>query len=394
MPKTKIAIDSKRAVAHLLDLLAIEGLSGKEGRVAKAVRAKLLEAGCKPAWMRHDRVHDKLPGFEIGNLIVRIPGTDGLARAGRRLFMGHLDTVPLCRGARPVRRGERITSTGETALGGDNRTAVAALVTLVETLLGGELPHPPLTVLFTVGEEIGLLGARHVDLDDLARPEMGFNIDGGNPAEITIGAIGADRWEANVRGRSSHAGVAPERGISAALIASRAIADVARRGYFGKVRKGRREGTSNVGTLRGGEASNQVTDHVLVRGESRSHIPAFIDEITGAYRDAFERAAASVTSDRGVAGAIEFRAERDYDSFRMSEDAAPVELAMRAAARLRLEPRTRIANGGLDANYMNAKGLPTVTLGAGQHSPHTVDEYVDLREFVDGCRLLVAIATA
>ena len=389
-----IKIDRQRAIDHLLDLLAIEGLSGKEGKVAAAIRTKLLDAGCNPAWIRHDHVHERLTGFEVGNLIVQLPATNGSARSDRRLFMGHMDTVPLARGARAARRGNRITSAGSTALGGDDRTACAALVTLVETLLHGALPHPPLTVLFTVGEEIGLLGARHVDFDDLGRPAIGFNIDGGNPAEIAIGAIGADRWRADVHGKASHAGVAPERGVSAALIASRAIADVARRGYFGKIKKGRREGTSNVGVLRGGEATNQVTDHVFVRGESRSHQPAFIDEITAAYRQAFERAAAGVTDDRGTAGSVDFHAERDYDSFRMAEDSPPVVLAMRAARKLRLEPRTRIANGGLDANYMNAKGLPTVTLGAGQHSPHTVEEYIDLREFRNGCRLLVAIATA
>ncbi|HVR28912.1 MAG TPA: M20/M25/M40 family metallo-hydrolase [Thermoanaerobaculia bacterium] len=387
------AVDRTRALQHLLDLLAIEGLSGREGKVAAAVRAKLLAAGCRPGWVRHDRVHERLPGYEVGNLIVRLPGTDGIRDASPRLFMGHMDTVPLVRGAKAIRKGGRITSAGSTALGGDNRTACAALVTLVETLLRDRLPHPPLTLLFTVGEEVGLLGARHVDLDDLGRPAMGFNIDGGDPAEITIGAIGADRWEVDVRGKAAHAGVAPERGISAALIASRAIADVARRGYFGKVKKGRHEGTSNVGILRGGEATNQVTDHVYVRGESRSHAPRFIDEITGAYRAAFTRAAKSVTDDRGRSGAVEFRAARDYDSFRMAEDSPPVVLAIRAGVRLRLDPRTRIANGGLDANYLNAKGVPTVTLGAGQHAPHTVDEYVDVREFVGGCRLLVAIAT-
>jgi tripeptide aminopeptidase len=387
-----LTIDKERALSHLLDLLPIEGLSGHESEVAAAVRAKLVAAGCRPSWMRHDDAHRRLEGFEIGNLIVRMPGNGGAG--GRRLFMGHLDTVPLCRGAKAARRGNRITSDGTTALGGDNRTACAALVTLVETLLERDLPHPPLTVLFTVGEEIGLQGARQVDLDDLGRPEMGFNIDGGNPADIAIGAIGADRWEAHVRGKSAHAGVAPERGVSAALIASRAIAEVARRGWFGKIKKGRNEGTSNVGVLRGGEATNQVTDYVFVRGESRSHRAAFIDQITSAYRDAFERAAAAVTDDRGHRGSIEFRVARQYDSFRMPEDSPAVELAMRAAAKLRLEPRTRITNGGLDANYLNAKGVPTVTLGAGQHSAHTVDEYVDIREFVNGCKLLLAIATA
>jgi tripeptide aminopeptidase len=146
--------------------------------------------------------------------------------------------------------------------------------------------------------------------------------------------------------------------------------------------------------VRGGEATNQVTAYVFVRGESRSHRPRFIDEITAAYRAAFSKAARSVKDDRGRAGSVEFKVEREYDSFRMPEDSPPVELALAAARRLRLAARTRIANGGLDANYLNAKGVPTVTLGAGQHSPHTVEEYVDVREFWNGCRLLVEIATA
>jgi tripeptide aminopeptidase len=389
-----IAIDQSAALAHLLDLLSVEGLSGKEGAVAAAVRAKLVAAGCRRSWMHHDRVHEKLRGFEIGNLIVQLPGRGAAKSQGRLLFMGHLDTVPLCRGAKPVRRRGRITSNGSTALGGDNRTACAALVVLVETLLRHAPAHPPLTILFTVGEEVGLCGARHVDVGELGDPEMGFNIDGGDPADVYIGAIGADRWEAHVRGKSAHAGVAPERGISAALIASRAIADVARRGYFGKIRKGRHEGTSNVGVVQGGEATNQVTDYVFVRGESRSHRPRFIDEITQAYRASFAKAAASVRDDRGQGGKVEFKAEREYDSFRMDETSPPVQRALAAARGLRLEARTRIANGGLDANRLNAKGVPTVTLGAGQHAPHTVEEYVDLREFWNGCRLLVAIATA
>ena len=385
-------INEKRALRHLLDLLKIEGLSGGESDVAIAVKERLLAAGCKASWMRHDKVNRKIPGdFEIGNLIVKIPGT----RSGRRrLFMGHLDTVPLCRGARPVRKGNRITSSAETALGGDNRTAVGALVTLVETLLTKGLDHPPVTVLFTVGEEVGLWGARLVELADLGNPVMGFNIDGGKPGKIVTGAIGADRWEAHILGRSSHAGVAPEAGISAALITSRAIADVARKGYFGKVRKRRRHGTSNVGTIRGGEASNQVTDYMLVRGESRSHHPDLTDEITGAYRTAFEQAARGLQNDRGQCGSIDFRTERDYEAFTMPDDSPPVELALGCARKLRLRPSTVTIDGGLDANYLNAKGVPTVTLGGGQYLPHTVDEYVDVKDYLTGCRLLVAIATA
>jgi tripeptide aminopeptidase len=392
MPPRRPRIDETRALRHLMELLAIEGLSGRERDVADAVEARLLAAGCSPRWIRHDRAHEEIgEGWEVGNLIVRIPGS---VRGERRLFMGHLDTVPLCRGAVPVRKGRRIISQGETALGGDNRTSIGCLMTMIETLLERELPHPPLTVLMTVGEEVGLKGARHVAVEDLGKPTMGFNIDGGAPADIVIGAIGGDRWQVDVWGKSSHAGVHPEEGVSATLIAARAIADVAEKGYFGKVAVGRRTGTSNVGAIHGGETTNQVTDHVLVKGESRSHDRRFLARITETYRRAFERAARSVRSADGASGRIDFRSVRDYDAYRMRSSEPVVKLAQETARELGLEPRLLTVDGGVDASYLNAKGVPTVTLGAGQHKPHTVDEYVEVREYLDACRYVLALATA
>jgi tripeptide aminopeptidase len=226
----------------------------------------------------------------------------------------------------------------------------------------------------------------------LGKPAMGFNVDGGNPARLVVGAIGADRWQAHVHGRSSHAGLAPEEGVSAVLIASRAIAEVSEQGWFGKVEKRNKRGTSNVGILRGGEATNQVTDYVYVKGECRSHDEKLLARITAAYRKSFERAAGSVKSSKGVRGKVEFEAERDYDAFRMKDDSPPVVAARGAAEAIGLEPVLEVADGGLDANYLNAKGIPTVTLGAGQHNPHTVDEYVDIAEYLDGCRLLLRLA--
>src|SRR5204863_8606953 len=133
-----------------------------------------------------------------------------------------------------------------------------------------KLPYPPLTLLFTVREESGLWGARFVDLDLLEKPVEGFNVDGRSAAEITVGAVGADRWHAEIVGRASHAGVHPERGVSATLVASLALAEVHKAGWFGKVKQNGKEGTSNVGSLAGrsggsaGEATNVVTDFVQV----------------------------------------------------------------------------------------------------------------------------------
>jgi len=388
----ELRIDERRALRNLMDLLAIEGLSGREGNVARAIRAKLTKAGCKAGWIKHDQANRKIPGdYEVGNLIVKLPGT---RKGDRRLFMGHMDTVPLCRGAEPVRKGKRIVSRGNTGLGGDNRTAVACLVSMIETVLRDDLPHPPTTIMFTVGEEVGLWGARMVKLADLGRPKMGFNIDGGMPADIIIGALGADRWKVDVRGKSSHAGVHPEHGISATLIASRAISMVAAEGYFGKIRKNGKRGSSNVGHIGGGEASNQVTDRVLVTGESRSHDPQFVAKITSVYSKAFERAARSVKNHKRQCGSVRFEATTDYAPFKIDRSAAVVRHARQTARRIGLATKLSLADGGLDANWLNKRGLPTITFGAGQHSPHTVDEYIEVQEYVDGCRLAVALATS
>jgi tripeptide aminopeptidase len=187
--------------------------------------------------------------------------------------------------------------------------------------------------------------------------------------------------------------VHPERGVSATLIASRAIADVAARGFFGKITKGRRRGSSNVGCIQGGEATNQVTDRVNVTGESRSHDERFVTQITAVYRKAFERAAKSVKDHRGRSGRVRFRSRVDYAPFKLDPRADVIKRACASARSLGLPTRLFAADGGLDANWLNARGLPTITFGAGQHSPHTVEEFVDVREYLDGCRLAAALAS-
>ncbi|MCH2376277.1 MAG: M20/M25/M40 family metallo-hydrolase [Planctomycetes bacterium] len=388
--KGRELITERRAVQHLMDCLKVEGWSGGEGKGSQLVRRKLLELGCKKSWITQDSVHRKLEDFEVGNLIVKLPGT---TRAPRRLLMSHLDTVPLCRGAKPVRRGNRVVSSAKTAVGADNRSAVACIISVFEAILRYKLPHPPLTALFTVGEEVGLCGARHVKLGDLGRPKLGVNIDSGDPATLIVGATSADRWNVHVYGASSHAGMHPEDGISATLIASRAITDVAARGYFGKVRKRKKQGTSNVGVFEGGEATNQVTDYVFIKGESRSHDRKFVTEITSAYRKAFERAAKSVKNHKRKSGRVVFRSEEDYAAFHLATTSPVVRFTQDAVREIGLKPILRSVDGGLDANHLYAKGVPTVTIGAGQHGAHTTDEYVDLREYLGGCRLALELMT-
>ena len=136
-----------------------------------------------------------------------------------------------------------------------------------------------------------------------------------------------------------------------------------------------------------------MTNLVSLRAEVRSHDPQFRMQIVEAYKAAFERAARAVTSSDGATGSVEIDVRHKYESFRLSLDEPSVRAAMAAVRESGLEPETRISNGGLDANWLVRKGIPTVTFGAGQHNIHTTDEYVELQEFYDGCRMALALAT-
>jgi tripeptide aminopeptidase len=397
MSLTADHVDADHAIALLMRLLAIDSVTGQEAAIAAACAEELRQAGVPATAIRHDTAHTRIPlPTEVGNLIVDLPGT----RPGPRLlFSTHLDTVPLCKGAKPRREGDRIVSDGTTALGGDNGTGCAVLIALARSLIAHRLPHPPITLLFTVREESGLHGARELDPKDLLGAEMGFNVDSTHASLLTIGAVGQQNWEVEIKGKAAHAGVAPERGISSTLVASIGLTRAFEAGWFGKVVKPEGQGSSNVGIFGGkpglpaGDATNVVTDHARLVGEARSLDADFAAAIAEGFRAAFEQARTEVKDADGAHAEVAFAARVSYPPFAMDAEDPAVARAKRAARAIGLQPRTMLSNGGLDANWLVKHGVPTVTFGAGQAEIHTVHEYVDVPEFLQGCRMAVAIAT-
>src|SRR3954464_15986609 len=330
-------VDTKAATDRLMRFLAVEGVTGQEAAIGRELTAALKEVGVPAKAIRLDDANTRIPvPTETGNLIVDLPGHGALHNQPRIMFMTHMDTVPLCAGAKPKKSGRKIVNEAKTALGGDNRCGCGVLVTLAAELEKQQLEHPPITLLFCVREESGLYGARHVKLDELGSPVMAFNYDGGSASNVVIGAVGADGWTVEIFGRASHAGVAPERGISSTMILALALATVKAGGWFGKVVKRKQQGTSNVGPVTGGEgrpagdATNVVTDYVLVRGESRSHDAKFFKEITRAYKTAFENAARKVTNSDGKSGRLKFKSETEYHPFHMKDTLPVVKRAVAA----------------------------------------------------------------
>ncbi len=373
-------------------LMAIPGKSGQEHDIVQFIRHTLLDAGAPAGAVRTDSAHRRSPsGGTTGNLALKLPGS---VRAPRRLLMGHLDTVPICLGAKPVKKGNLVKSGDPaTGLGADDRAGVAVVLSTALEIIEKRLPHPPLTFFWPVQEEIGLCGSRYATVRSLGGPQLAFNFDGGAPDKLTVGATGGYRCVIEVSGIASHAGGAPERGVSAIAIASLAIADLVRGGWHGNISKDGASGTSNVGTIRGGEATNVVTDRVVLKAEARSHAPRFRKRIVREIESAFRRAAKEVTNAAGRCGRVKFVGRLDYESF-LLRGREPCVLEAEAAVRgIGRQPQRAVTNGGLDANWMFRHGIPTVTLGCGQIDQHTVTEGLNLKEFDDACRIALLLAT-
>ncbi|MEZ6091315.1 MAG: M20/M25/M40 family metallo-hydrolase [Pirellulaceae bacterium] len=385
------SLDTQQAIQRVLRLMEIPGISCNETAVSEAIINELKDAGAEISQFRYDdaNTRTRLAGA-VGNLMFFLPGREG---SPRRLLSAHMDTVPVCEGAKPVVDGEQIRSADpNTGLGGDDRAGCAAILTAALEAMKLNGSHPPLVFTWFIQEEIGLQGAHHLNTETLGPIDLAFNFDGGSVDKVTVGATGGERMEIQIIGRPSHAGVAPEEGISAIAISALAIARLQQEGWHGRVEKPEGRGTSNVGVIQGGNATNVVTAEVRLRAEARSHDAAMRKRIVDEIRAAFEWAIAQVKSADGQTGSMHFQSNLDYDSFRLADDAEVVQVAAAAIKSLGRTPFTYVAGGGLDANWLYKHGIPAVTIGCGQRNIHTIAETLDVREYLDACRVAIALA--
>jgi tripeptide aminopeptidase len=354
---------------HLLDLVRIDSLSRQEGSIARHVTADLEALG---ATVEFDEA-DRAVGGEVGNLIAHLPGT---AEAEPLLLCAHLDTVEPGVGVRPIVEGDVIRSDGRTVLGGDDKSGVAIVVECARVCREEQRPHPPLEIVLTVCEEVGLLGSRHLDLARI-RARRGFVFDSDAAGFVFTRAPGTTHVEFTIRGRAAHAGMAPEAGVSAIAVAAEAIS---------RMRLGRidEETTANLGTIRGGRAINIVPDEVRVRGEARSHDPARLAAQCTHMRDCFEAAA------HRAGARVESAFESMYEPMHVQDDAPIMRLLRMAAASIGRPITAAGMGGGCDANVLNQRGLEVVNLGTGMREIHTTNEWLKVSDMVTAAEVTLA----
>ncbi len=368
-------IQRDRFLADFLELVQIPSPSGREGKVAQVVRSRLEELRLT---VEEDRAGAGFGG-EQGNLIVR---RDGDLPRPPLLLNAHLDTVLPCEGVRPIVEGDKVRSDGTTILGADNKAGVCVLLELLRVLKEDPIPCGPLEIVFTVGEETGLHGARHLDYSQVTA-KVGFVFDSGPPVErVTVGAPSQKSLRAIIKGRSAHAGVSPEKGINAIVLASRAIA----RMPLGRIDE---ETTANIGVIQGGLATNIVPEEVTVDGEARSHDPSKLERQT---REMVRLLVQEAEIGRGRA---EIKVWDVYKGFRIGADHLVCQVVQKALSAMGLLPRWEISGGGSDANVFNEHGIPCVIVCCGEESPHSPEnERLDIPSALQSVELAKNLVAA
>ncbi len=367
-----MAIDRDRVQKTFLDLLAINSPSKRERGVADYVKPRLAEMGFE---VEEDNSGNKIGG-EAGNVIALRKGT---APGARAIFLCcHMDTVePTDKLTVKIENGV-VHSDGSTILGADNKGGIAAVIEGIGSFLATGAPHGDIQVLFDVSEEIGLLGAKSMDHSRI-EGDLGYVLDTGAPvAGIVVSAPSHESMRVEIEGRAAHAGLEPEKGVSAIVAASNAIS---------KMNVGRIdfETTANVGVIEGGKARNIVPDGCTVRAEARSRSEQKLVEQVEHMRRTFEDEAGRIGAKATV------QTTREYSAFRFAKDDEVVRLAAEAARRVGIEPELQDGGGGSDANIFNAAGIPSVVLGVGYRDPHTPSESISLDDLAKAAEFVGAL---
>ena len=353
--------DKDRLTRTLIDLIRIDSPSGEEDAIDREVTSRLSGLGLA---VGHD---------SYNNLIAKLPG-DGPPL----LLSAHLDTVEPGRGIDPVIDGEVLRSSGATILGGDCKAGVAIVLEALAAVLEAGGGHRALEVVFTRHEEGGLVGARHLDFDQLTA-KTGIVFDGeGPPNRVTVAAPSQSVVTAQIQGRAAHAGLEPENGLSAILIA----ADILNRLPLGRIDS---ETTANIGRMEAGLKRNIIPEQAMLDGEFRSRNNDKLRWMDRQFRKVFDEAAV-----RYPEAHISLDIENTYRAYNVGADDPAVSVIGRALSGLDLRLMLEASGGGSDANIFIERGITALPVGIGVRSFHTTWETALLPEVFQGAQMCEA----
>jgi tripeptide aminopeptidase len=359
-------------------LVGIDSVSKEEANLGEALKKTFESMGAETSV---DDAGEKI-GSNTGNLFAKFSGS---VEAPPLLLNAHMDTVEPGRGIQVVFEDGKFTSDGSTILGADDKSAIAIILETLRILQDNGIDYGPIEVVLTICEEIGLQGARHLDFSRITAT-YGYALDATDTEGIVNRAPSANRLEFIVHGKDAHAGAAPEKGINAISLASKAIAGL----DIGRID---RETTSNIGIIEGGIATNIVPNLVTVKGEVRSHDDDKLNRVTEGFVSGFQTVVGTFRKEAGEGDLprVDVRVDKEFSRTHVPEDHPVVVLAQKAAENLGRHLRCKTTGGGADANIFFERGIYTGVLGTGMRDMHTVREFVHLDDMIRTVELLVEI---
>ncbi len=366
------AVNTERLVETFLQL-ARQNTPPRQERAASLIGRQILESiGFE---CRFDDAGERVGG-NVGNLIAWKKGS--VANAPAVFFSAHFDTVEPTPGLEPIVDGDIIKSDGKTIVGADDKCGLAPILEAMRVLAEQNIPHGDIQLLLTICEEIGLVGAAHMNPADI-RACYGYVLDAGPPVgSLVYSAPTQDIYDVRIHGRAAHAGAQPEDGVSALVVAARAIA----RMKLGRIDH---ETTANVGIMESGTATNIIPSECYLKCEARSRNQGKLDtqreHMLGILQEEAQAAGASV----------DIESHTPYVGYELGMDSDVLRIGMAASERIGLEPILRVTGGGADANIFNAFGVPTTVLGCGMVNIHRHDEHCTISDMVKSAQLVVSI---
>ncbi|WP_064608454.1 M20/M25/M40 family metallo-hydrolase [Photobacterium sp. J15] len=364
-------INEERLIQHFIELIKINSESRNEKAIAEALAEQLGQMGFEVA---------KLPvpeeisnGF---NIYAKLPGE----LEGSILMSCHMDTVTPGNDIEPVINDGIISSKGNTILGGDDKSGIAAIMEAVRCIKAQNQPHKTLELAFTVHEEGGLHGSQHFDMSFVKSQNAIVLDSGGDIGTIITVAPGQQNLKINITGKPAHAGLAPEEGINALTVAADAISQM-------NLSRIDSETTANIGVVKGGQATNIVMPALYLEAEARSldddKLAAQVEHMVSTFE--------TVAAKHGAE--IDIKSTRAYNAYRI-DDADPfIENVKAAFIANGVEPQTKSTGGGSDANIFNGKGLKTVNISTGMAKVHTTEEFIKIADMVGVTEFLYTYLT-
>jgi tripeptide aminopeptidase len=359
-------INKSQLIKTFVDLAEIPSPSWHEKKVMDYIvrRFKKLGAVCT--------------AYKCGdsqNLLIKISGD---SKRTPILFSGHMDTVIPCENVKAIVTDTKITSDGKTVLGSDDKAAIAIFIEALEYIKQNKIPHGDIEILLTCAEELGLKGIKGFDLNIL-KSKFGFVFDSsGDIGRIIVKAPYHSNMKVRVKGRASHAGMAPEKGINAIRVLSEIITLLPN----GRIDE---ETTLNVGIISGGRATNIVAEEAVCDLEVRSIQKKKMIDSEKKVREIIKQ----TCSKYGARASIERTLE--YEGFIIDQEDPVAQLTSEAMRRIKLKPSFVAMGGGSDTNIINSSKIKAINLSCGMQKIHSTEEFIMIKDLISGTRLAISL---